>query len=183
MHLGHLILARDALEQLGLRRVLLVPALRSPLRTAEHVATFDERLAMLRAVARDHPWLDVLDIERGLPQPSYTLNTVHALRARFPTARLVWLIGADQLARLPEWHEPEALAHLLEFAVAARPGFPAAAPPLPGLRAHLLRPRNIDISSTELRQRLAKGLPIDHLVPAQIVHLIQLQGLYRQATA
>lgn len=182
-HLGHLVLARDALEQLGLGRVLLVPAAQSPLRAAPHAATFDDRLAMLRALAHDRPWLTVSDVERDLPQPSYTVNTARALRERHPGARLVWLIGADQLAQLHRWHQADELTHLLEFGVAARPGHEGTLPPIPGLRAHFLRPRFIEISSTEVRQRLANGLPIDHLVPPEVHTTIHLKGLYRTASA
>ncbi len=182
-HLGHLILARDALEQFGLDRVLLVPAVQSPLRDAPHVASFEQRLGLLRKVAAGRPWLEVLDVEGGLPQPSYTVQTARALRGLYPGARLIWLIGADHLARLPLWKDPVDLARLVEFGVAARPGFPPVAPAVEGVRAQFLQPRNVEISSTELRQRLAQGLPIDHLVPFEIVETLQSQGNYLRTLA
>jgi nicotinate-nucleotide adenylyltransferase len=184
-HLGHIILARDALEQLGLAKVYLIPALQSPLRERPHAASYEDRLALCRAAAAPHEWLGVLDIEGQLPVPSYTINTARALAARFPESELVWLLGADQWARLPQWREYAELGRLLRFGVAARPGTELKPLPPPGPVAELLAAREVDISSTEVRERLYCKLPVAHLVPAGVVDYIASERLYlhHQTTA
>ena len=177
-HLGHLILARDALEQLSLDKIYLVPAAQSPLRVKPHVASFADRLALCRLLAKGRPWMDVLDIEAALPVPSYTVNTARKLAELFPGAQLVWLVGADQWDNLPQWKEYETLSKLLRFAVAARPGFPIAVLPPPRPEATPISPRNIEISSTELRERLYCKLPVDHLVPPGVAEYIDTHHLY-----
>jgi nicotinate-nucleotide adenylyltransferase len=177
-HLGHLILARDAFEQLALDKVFLIPALQSPLRERPHNAPFADRLAMCRLLANECDWLDVLDIEAHLPAPSYTINTARALAGMFPGAELLWIVGADQWARLPQWREYEALARLMRFVVASRPGFPPVVLPPPAPEAALLRMRNIEISSTEIRERLYCKLPVDHLTGDRVAGHIRNNGLY-----
>jgi nicotinate-nucleotide adenylyltransferase len=177
-HLGHLILARDAFEQLSLDKIYLVPAVQSPLRDRPHVASFDDRMEMCRIAVKGHPWLEVLDVERDLPSPSYTVNTARRLAERFPDATLVWLVGADQWEKLPQWHDYETLVRLLRFAVAARPGHKLSALPYPNPQALPLRTREIEISSTELRERLYCKLPVDHLTPPGVAEYIASHGLY-----
>jgi nicotinate-nucleotide adenylyltransferase len=177
-HLGHLILARDALEQLSLGRIYLVPALQSPLRAKPHAGTFEDRLAMCRLMAEGRPWLGVLDIEGSLPVPSYTINTARRLAEMFKGADLVWLVGADQWDNLPKWKEYANLAKFLRFAVASRPGCGITVLPPPRPEAVPLHERNIEISSTELRERLYCKLPIDHLVPDAICRYIAAHRLY-----
>ncbi len=178
-HLGHLIIARDAIEQLGLERVFLIPAMQSPLRDGAHNAPFEQRLDMCRIMAKGRDWLDVLDIEGNLPAPSYTIHTARKLVEMFPGASLVWLLGADQWARLPKWKDYDLLGRMLRFGVAARPGHNIGALPPPSPEASLIHARNIEISSTELRERLYCKLPIDHLVPAGVQEYILKNGLYK----
>ena len=177
-HLGHLILARDALEQLGLDKVYLIPAVQSPLRVKPHAASFEDRVAMCRLVAQNRDWLDVLDIEGALPVPSYTINTARVLAQRFPNCELVWLIGADQWEQLPSWKDYEELTRLLRFGVAARPGYQIAAHEPPCPEASPLLARNIEISSTQLRERLYCKLPIEHLAPKGVSEYIDSHRLY-----
>lgn len=178
-HLGHVILARDAFEQLGLDKVYLIPAVQSPLRGRPHAASFAERLEMCRIVAAGRPWLDVLDIEAGLPVPSYTINTARALVERFPGATRVWLVGADQWDNLPAWKDYENLTRVLRFGVASRPGWKITPLPPPCPEASLLRARNIEISSTDIRERLYCKLPIDHLAPQGVADYILTHALYQ----
>jgi nicotinate-nucleotide adenylyltransferase len=177
-HIGHLILARDAFEQLSLDKIYLVPAVQSPLRGRPHIASFDDRMAMCRLAVRGHPWLDVLDVERDLPSPSYTVNTARKLAELFPGAALVWLLGADQWEMLPQWHDYETLVGLLRFAVAARPGHKLTALPFPEPKAVPLRTREIEVSSTELRERLYCKLPVDTMTPPGVADYIASHGLY-----
>jgi nicotinate-nucleotide adenylyltransferase len=177
-HLGHLILARDAFDQLSLEKIHLVPARQSPLRSGSHAMAFEERLAMCRLLAQGRDWLDVLDIEGALPSPSYTVNTVRRLAEVFPGRKLVWLVGADQWEKLPKWKDWETLATLVSFAVAARPGHKVAKLPRPRPEFTVLKAREVDISSTEIRERLAAGRSIEHLVPREIAEYIDRRRLY-----
>ena len=178
-HHGHVILARDAYEQLGLDKVYLVPAAQSPLRDRPHAASFADRLAMCRLVAEGRPWLDVLDVEGALPVPSYTINTARKLVERFPGAQLFWLLGADQWDQLPKWKDYPDLSRLLKFAIAARPGWKITTLPDPRPEASILRARHIEISSTDIRERLYCKLPIDHLAPQAIAGYISAHSLYQ----
>lgn len=178
-HLGHLILARDAYEQLGLEKIYLIPAAQSPLRDRPHAASFADRLEMCRALTRGRAWLDVLDIEGKMPTPSYTINTARALVEHFPGAARIWLLGADQWDNLPKWKDYTELSRLLKFAVAARPGWKIPFMPDPRPEASLLRARHIEISSTDIRERLYCKLPIDHLAPGPVNDYILAHSLYQ----
>jgi nicotinate-nucleotide adenylyltransferase len=175
VHHGHLLLARDALEQLRLDAVLFVPCARSPFKNRQPHASDRQRVAMLRLALKGAPyfWLSRCELER--PAPSYAIDTAHELLEAFPRAQLFWLIGGDQVPDLDKWHESEELQRLATFVQLARGG--SASDPegtVPGLP----RPRRIDISATEIRRRVKSCLPIDHLVPGPIAAYIQRHGLY-----
>ena len=173
VHHGHLLLARDPLEQLRLDAVLFVPCGRSPLKTRKPRATALRRLAMLRLALKgnSHFWLTRCELDR--PAPSYAYDTALEIREAFPRAELFWLIGADQLADLDQWHRPDDLRRLVTFVLLPR-GEAAA----PGTVLSLPQPRRVDISATEIRHRVKSRLPIDHLVPAPIAAYIKRHGLY-----
>ena len=177
IHLGHLILARDALEQLKLDAVLFVPAARSPYKAKQPLAPNARRLHMLKAALKHEPrfWLSRCELDR--PAPSYAVDTASEIREAFPRAHLFWLIGADQLDGLDGWHRYAELRKLVTFALLPRGDVPGGK--LPAGVLGLPRPRQIDISATEIRHRVKARLPIDHLVPAPIAAYIQRHGLYR----
>src|SRR5580658_7230363 len=114
-HAGHLLLARDALEQARLDAVLFVPCAQSPLKRNKPRVTDAHRLAMLRLALKGEPrfWISRCELDRS--GPSYAFDTVVEIGAAFPRAMLFWLIGADQLATLPRWHSPEELARRVSF--------------------------------------------------------------------
>ncbi|HEV3271415.1 MAG TPA: nicotinate-nucleotide adenylyltransferase [Candidatus Methylacidiphilales bacterium] len=176
VHHGHLLLARDALEQLRLDAVLFVPCGQSPLKTRKPRATDARRLAMLRLALKNDPrfWLTRCEIDR--PAPSYSYDTALEIREAFPRAELFWLIGADQLATLDQWHRPDDLRRLVTFVFLPR-GEPAGKN-APRAVLSLPQPRRVDISATEIRHRVKSRLPIDHLVPAPIAAYIKRHGLY-----
>jgi nicotinate-nucleotide adenylyltransferase len=176
VHLGHLLLARDAMEQLRLEAVLFVPCGQSPFKSRRPLAPAARRLAMLRLGLKHEPrfWLTRCELDR--PAPSYAYDTAMEIGEAFPQAKLFWLIGADQLPALDQWHRAEELAALVTFVLLAR----GAGEVKDGLGSvlGLPRPRRIDISATEIRHRVKSRLPIDHLVPASIAAYIQRHGLY-----
>jgi nicotinate-nucleotide adenylyltransferase len=180
VHHGHLLLARDAQEQLRLDAVLFVPCGRSPLKSRKPRATAPRRLAMLRLALKGNArfWLTRCELDR--PGPSYACDTALEIREAFPCAELFWLIGADQLASLDQWHRSDDLRRLVTFVLLPRGetvGETAGKAP-PGTVLGLPRPRRVDISATEIRHRVKSRLPIDHLVPAPIAAYVKRHGLY-----
>jgi nicotinate-nucleotide adenylyltransferase len=176
VHHGHLILARDALEQARLDAVLFVPCVQSPHKHAKPLTADTQRVAMLRRALKGEKrfWLSLCELDRGFP--SYSIDTAEEIAAAFPHAELFWLIGADQLARLREWHHWEELRERVIFLLLERGT--AALRKSAGRVLSLPHPRRVDISATEIRHRVKSRLPIDHLLPASVVAYIQRQGLY-----
>ncbi len=186
VHRGHIAMARAAREALGLDKVMLVPAGRpmsaknAPLTGARH------RLAMLRLAAVGEPGLEVSTIETDRPGPSYTVDTLAALRGEYgDAAEIYFILGDDSLAQLPTWHEPPRLIKLGRFAAVPRPGYPrpdlkALEAQLPGISARVTlldRPR-LDISATAIRARAARGESLQDLVPEDVATYIKMQKLY-----
>jgi nicotinate-nucleotide adenylyltransferase len=176
VHLGHLILARDALEQLKLDGVLFVPARQSPFKPGRTGASEKQRLAMLRLALKGHEkfWLSRCELDR--PAPSYAIDTAAEIHDAFPRAQLFWLIGADQLPDLHRWKRVAELKKLVTFALLPREG--AAPRRRPAGVLGLPRPRQVDISATEIRLRVKSHLPIDLLVPAPVAAYIARHRLY-----
>ena len=176
VHHGHLLLARDALEQLKLDAVLFVPCARSPFKGRKALASDTQRLAMLKLALKNEPrfWLTHCELDR--PAPSYAYDTALEIGEAFPRAKLFWLIGADQLADLDKWHRADELLKLVTFALLPRGGTVGEIPP--GSVLSLPKPRRVDISATEIRHRVKSRLPIDYLVPAPIAAYIKRHGLY-----
>ena len=176
VHHGHLILARDALEQFRLDAVLFVPCSQSPLKSKKPRGTDAQRLAMLKLALKTETrfWLTRCELDR--PAPSYAYDTALEIRDAFPRAELFWLIGADQLAELNQWHRAGDLRRLVQFVLLPRGKDSTKNQPRTVLS--LPQPRRIDISATEIRHRVKSSLPIDHLLPAPVAAYIQRQGLY-----
>ena len=172
IHHGHLILARQAVEQLGLDRLVFIPAARSPFKPGQPLTPPQHRVEMIRLAIADEPpfELDDLEIRRGAP--SYTIDTVKAYRERFPAAALFWLFGEDHLPSLPAWHRFSELKVQVQFVVLVR-AEQARAVPYPVVL------RRIDISATEIRNRVANDLSITYLVPERVLRYVQAVNLYR----
>lgn len=191
-HVGHLLAATDALERLGLDRLVLVPAARQPLKARQESAAPADRLAMVRRLADGDPRLgvDAVEIERaGL---SYTVDTLAAYATAQPGAELFFLVGADALDTFAQWREPARILALARLVVMARSNgagegdLAARAAALAGQagagagREPLVLPtRRVDVSSTEIRARVRAGLTIRGFVPDGVAEYIAAAGLYR----
>lgn len=178
-HLGHLLLALDALDHLQLDRLVLVPASRQPLKMDVPMTAPAHRLAMTRLLAESDPRLEVdaSEVDRG--GLSFTVDTVRALRRTHPDAQFVLLMGADTAESLPKWREPEALALLVEVAVAGRGDH---RPDPVGFRTQYLPSRRVDVSATEVRERVRQGRSIRGFVPDAVAAYIAAHQLYRTTT-
>ncbi len=180
VHFGHLIAAQDAVEQYGLDRVIFVPAAQAPLKDQDVAHAGEHRLAMLRAATDWDDRFTVSDHEIKRGGMSYTIESVKHFRSEFPADELFWIIGGDHLPKLAQWHRIEELAGLIEFIFLERPGHPAKSPPpIPGLRLHRCDGHLIEISSTELRDRVRRRLSLDYFVPHKAIVYIEENRLYR----
>jgi nicotinate-nucleotide adenylyltransferase len=173
VHHAHLILARQAIETLGLDKVILVPAATSPLKKAAPVASGEVRLGMLQAAIEGEPEFEVDECELLRPPPSYTIDTVEDIRRRECDAAIYCLIGEDNVEQLPQWHRFAELEKMVRFVVLDRSGKQPS-------HFYQLIHRRIDISATEIRRRVAQNESIRYLVPDSVEEIIQREKLYRE---
>ena len=173
IHHGHLILAREAAEVLGLEKLIFIPAAVSPHKLDRQSAAPEARLEMLRAAIAGDQYFEIDEIELQRPPPSYTFDTISSLHQRDPNAKLIYLIGDDLVCRLETWHRFPELSAMVEFVVLTR----HAANPKHSYRE--VR-RHIDISATDIRNRVATGRSIRYLVPAAVEKIIIDRQLYRE---
>lgn len=175
-------LAHEAASQLGLARVLLIPAREAPHRRIEPEPGPDVRLEMVRLAARNDELLEASDLEVGRDGPSYTFRTLELLHEERPGDELTFLMGADVAASLESWRQPERVLELAGLAVAGRPGTELdeaeAALERVGAEAEIIRMPELGVSSTQIRRRIERGRPIRYLVPDAIAELIAARGLY-----
>jgi nicotinate-nucleotide adenylyltransferase len=186
-HVGHLVMVQEALDQLGLDRVVLMPAARPPHKEALADPGADVRLALCRVATEGLQEVDVsaLEIERG--GASYTVDTLRALHDRVPEHALTFIVGGDMAHSLASWREPEAILGLARLAVAERDGLRREdiarrlEPLHAGDRVVFFDMPRIDLSSSAIRDRVAAGRPIRYLVPDPVLEAIESRRLYRHA--
>jgi nicotinate-nucleotide adenylyltransferase len=177
VHLGHLLVAQAAREELNLNRLFFVPAAQSPFKPDSRPTSARERIAMLRLALAGSPWCEVDDQEIQRGGVSYSIDTVRDYVRRLAGARVFYLIGADNVAALPKWRDANELARLAEFVVIPRPGEPTAPFP-PPFRGEVLSGFPFGVSSSQIRSRVRASLPIDRLVPASVAERIANNRLY-----
>lgn len=181
LHVGHLIVAQDAIAALRLDRVLLIPAGIPPHKAGMAVTPGDARLEMLRLATRDDHRFSVETLELERDGPSYSVDTAQALRERYPDDELFLLIGADQYREIATWREPARLAGLVRIGVLARAGLgevvATEGTPVEAVSVPVTR---VDISSTSIRQRVKTGQSVRYLVPAVVEEYIGKHKLYRE---
>ncbi|MGI9188763.1 MAG: nicotinate-nucleotide adenylyltransferase [Longimicrobiaceae bacterium] len=175
-HFGHLVVAADAHEMLGLKRTLFVPAGTPPHKLGRKLTPAAVRAEMVRAAVDGDPRFGVDELEIRRSGPSYTVDTLRELRERDATCELFLLVGADNLEQLPGWREPGEILRLARLAVLARGGGSGGVPLYPdALEVPVTR---IDISATDLRDRVASGRSIRYLVPEGVRKIVERRGLY-----
>jgi len=172
IHNGHLILARDAMERLELDRVVFLPARISPHKLNRPPAPPEARCQMLAAAIADEPNFELDDCEIQREGPSYTIDTMRLFQERFPGAKLYYFIGDDNLPELETWKDISHLRELVQFVVLSRAG-------VPFLNEFPTITRHIEISSTEVRNRIARSLSVRYMMPRPAFDLINKLRLYR----
>ena len=191
VHTGHLLVARAAREELDVEQVIFIPAARSPFKLASQPAPPAARLQMLRTALAGRTWtaIDEQEISRG--GVSYTVNTLRDYRKKLPEIRLCYLVGEDNVAQLIEWREPAELARLAEFVVIPRPLMAGAGQAgnaataagaekarAAGFKLRFLKGFPLGVSSSEIRDRVRAGLPVEDLLPPGVPEIIRNNGLY-----
>ena len=177
-HIGHLVTAVDVRHALGLDEVLLVVANEPWQKTAhQRVTPAEDRLALVRAAVHDVEGITASDIEIRRGGTTYTADTLADLAAREPDAELYLILGSDAAAGLPTWERADEVRHRARIVVVPRPGAEQGTPP-PGWEWTPVATPRLDVSSTELRARVAEGRPIDFLVPAPVIACIRQRRLY-----
>jgi nicotinate-nucleotide adenylyltransferase len=173
-HVGHLVVAQEVHWRLGLDRVLWVPAALPPHKRDQKITPPGLRLEMVAAAIAGDDRFELCDLEVRRDGPSYTVDTLRALRERNPGDELFLILGADQLAELGTWREPDELTRLATLV-----GFARAGDDAPGIDgARIVEVPRLDISSTEVRRRAGAGEPIRYLVPAAVEWVLRREALY-----
>jgi nicotinate-nucleotide adenylyltransferase len=177
VHLGHLLVAQAAIEELGLDRLFFIPAAQSPFKPENQSAPATLRLQWLRLAlaGKTNCEIDDQEIRRG--GVSYTIDTLRDYLKRFPQAELFYLIGTDNTAKLNEWREAGELARLAQFVATPRPGEAPANFPAP-FRGRTLKGFPLAVSSSQIRARVKAGLSIEPLVPPPVAEAIRATRFY-----
>ena len=187
IHIGHLIIAEEARVKLGLERVIFVPAGKPWLKEHRDIAPGEHRIEMIRLAIAANPRFSVSTVDLDRAGPSYTVHTLPDLRRELGgEVDFYFILGIDALAGLPLWKEPEGVVEMCHLVAARRPGAGALdleslERSMPGISSRIIFLDNplVDISSTDIRERVAAGLPIADLVPDAVARYIGEQGMYK----
>lgn len=175
-HLGHLIIAEQVRSTLALDRILFLPTAIPPHQSGKSTLAANHRVNMLQLALQDNDEFVVSTIETDQGGKNYTIDTIKKLQESYPTVDFYFIIGADMVEDLPNWHQVDQLVKMVPLVAVKRPGysleseFPLLVVDVP----------EIAISSSELRQMVAKGQSIRYLVPADVRFYIEQEGLYQQ---
>ncbi len=187
IHVGHLMTAEAVRDEFGLDKVIFVPAAVPPHKMDQQVTEARHRYLMTVLATNSNPHFDVSSIEMDRPGPSYTIDTIYELKRQYgENTDLFFITGADAIAEIPTWDRIEELLGLCQFIAAARPGF------LPNVdnireyfgelgsaRIHRLETPELEISSTNIRDRVKRGFSIKYIVPSAVENYIYKEGLYK----
>ena len=180
-HAGHVAAAVAAHKQLGLDEVRVIPAGQAPLRTGAPVASAADRVTMCRLAFAEHPWA-VIDVRETLRTgTSWSVDTARELAREHPDALRIWILGADQLARLDRWKDVVELCGLVDFAVLSRDGIPTSPPASLAavIRLTVLKAPEVQVSSTALREALRRGDSPRNGLPLGVARHIDERSLYQ----
>lgn len=188
VHYGHLLMAEMAREQCRLDQIWFVPAAVPPHKQATRVTDPRQRIEMLELAIAGHEPFAVSQVETDRGGVSYTVDTLAALLGEDPSRELFWIVGADSLADLPNWRDPQRIVALATVVVCGRPGFEVEVGPLVGhmpadrieaIRQHRVEMPLIGLSSSDIRHRVATGQSIRFQTPRAVEKYIETHGLYR----
>lgn len=174
IHLGHLMLAIEVGELAALDQVILIPAKQSPHKQSLPGLTAAERWQLVQSSIADFPTLSAWKGELERESPSYSVDTARWWFQQRADAELFWIIGADQVGALPHWHRIGDMAQFVTFLAMTRASMPLEPPSkIPGLRLEPVATRRVDLSSSEIRERLAQRKPVRHLLPRVVAEYLE----------
>jgi nicotinate-nucleotide adenylyltransferase len=184
IHHGHLVAASEVASLFELDEVVFVPTGAPWQKSERQVSPPEDRYLMTVIATASDPRFSVSRVDIDRDGPTYTLDTLHDLRLAYPDSHeLFFITGADALAQLLTWRDVEALFALAHFVGVTRPGHPLADPGLPSGEVSLVEVPALAISSTDIRDRVGSGRPIDYLVPEGVARYVGKRGLYRRDAA
>lgn len=178
IHRTHVAIGRAALEHKGLERVLFVVSADPPHKGGDEITPADTRYEMVEAALRDEPGLEPSDLELHRDGPSYTADTLRALRALHRDAEFYLIIGQDALADLPKWYEPDVILREARLLVLPRPSIVSELPTALDGHYELLPFPESNVSSTGVRQRLLDGEDVTDSLPPAVLRMVEEKGLY-----
>lgn len=176
IHIGHLILAEEIREKIGLDKVIFVPANFPPHKDDGNIASSSHRYAMIKCSIKGNKFFSVSDIEMKRPGRSYTIDTIKEFNRVYPEDELYFITGSDLLNYLEEWKDLNEIIKLVKFIVATRPGY--ALEEIPSY-IRTVAIRAVDISAFEVRQAIKENKSFRYLVPEAVFAYINKKGLYK----
>ncbi len=174
VHLGHLLMARSAMEEMGLDKVIFIPSCVPPHKKVPTLFTAQDRINMIRQAIKNIPEFEVSDFEIKKGGKSYSVDTVKHFREVFGEARLFFIVGGDAIKQLDTWKDIDTLKKLCSFVSVNRPGYPRGDAKL---KYHAVTMNGIEMSSTEIRKRIINGKSIQFLVPDSVLSYINQHHL------
>jgi nicotinate-nucleotide adenylyltransferase len=180
IHSGHLILAEQLKEELKLQKVIFIPSANPPHKVNHPISPAKDRMKMVKLAIRDNPDFLISDLELKRKGKSYTIDTLTRFAKLYQDSELFFLLGSDAIDELPTWKEPYKIFQKVKVVVALRPGFDRIDPENRFVRRSLVVPINgLNISSTQIREKVRIGKSIRYLVPPGVEKFIRSKRLYR----
>ena len=176
IHFGHLILGEQVRGQLGLDKVIYVPAYLPPHKTGREIISARQRFEMVRCAIGNNKFFAISDIEIRRRGKSYTVDTLRQIRLRYPDAELYFICGSDLVAEIPTWKNVDEINRLAKFVLARRPGYGKRLSGRPFIKINVAQ---VDISSSLIRKLCQQGRSIRYLTPNRVVRYIEKHGLYK----
>jgi nicotinate-nucleotide adenylyltransferase len=179
IHIGHLVLAEQLREKSKLERVIFIPSASPPHKTEHRLSSAVHRFEMTKLALKGDSHFSVSDIELRREGLSYTVETLRKLKELHKNSEIYFLTGSDVLDEITSWKEPDEIYRLAKVVIAIRPGFDEFDPEDHfAKRSIILRITGVDVSSTQIREKVAKGESIKYLVPSEVEEYIRRKHLY-----
>lgn len=180
IHLGHLVLAEQVKEKLRLERVIFIPSASPPHKTKRKLSLADDRFQMTKLALEGNPDFLISNIELKRGGASYTVDTLRELKKLYADSEIYFLTGSDVLDEIHTWKTPEQIYNLAKVVIAIRPGFDDFDPENHFAKKSIIMPiTGVDVSSTQIRERVKKGQSIKYLVPPKVEEYIKKKKLFR----
>ena len=180
IHLGHLILAEELKEELGLQKVIFVPSANPPHKGSSVLSEAKHRFMMTQIAIQDNPAFVLSDLELKREGKSYTIETINQFKELYPQSELYLLLGSDVLEELHLWKEPEKIFEQIKVVIAKRPGFDKMYPQNSYVKkSQVISIDGLNISSSRIRERVKAGKSVRYLVPPGVEEFIQAKNLYK----